>query len=136
VEATRGLRFALTLSGLLATASVAVAFAACPEAGSAYLRLVGRAGTALPLLTDRVALPLLRVTPGQPHDRPHTVAWAALVWALLAAGPPLVLGWSLRARRLDECVARWVAGMSAHLALAALVAAVVVAGLVLPLACL
>jgi hypothetical protein len=79
---------------------------------------------------------MMRVTPGDPHNRPHTTFWAGVVWGFLILAPPSILVLTARAKTLEHAMARWVAGMSLFLAITVFLAAFVVIGLALPFACL
>ena len=93
-------------------------------------------GEQLPLLTSAISLPMLRVHPGDPHNRPVTAWWAGLLWVIVIIGPAAITIWSCRAGESAEIVAWWVGAMSVYLSLAVLVASVIIIGLVLPFACL
>ena len=128
----RALRVVFCASAALAFGLGLFAFLAAPEAGSIYRRLVGGPGMALPAPTVEVALPLLRFAPGgRPHETATTPA-ASAVWFVLLAGPWAILAAALRAPDVPAGLARWVAGWSLYLALAAAVVAAVLLGLLLP----
>jgi hypothetical protein len=128
----RALRAALAVSTLLVSGVAAVAFLAAPEAGGLYARLVAPAGTALPVPTASVALPLLRVAPGGAPHEATTSTGAAAVWALLLLAPWAILAFALRASDVPSAVARWVSAWSVWLPVVAAMAAAVLVGLLLP----
>jgi len=132
----RSFRWAVVLSTVLLTAVVGFAFLASAEIGSAYLMVVRPAGPELPMLTAAVSIPLLRIAPGDPHRRPVTRPWVALVWGLLLGAPSLVAAWSLRGRSLETSVARWIACLGIYVPLACGVILTILLGLALPLACM
>lgn len=132
----RSLKAALAAAALLASGTALLGFLSAPALGSAYAGAVRPLGTALPLLTADVALPLLRATPGGPHQDPVTSPGAAAVWLLLLLGPWAGLAWALRAPDVPAVLARWVVAASVYLPFAAAVALVVLLGLVLPFGCL
>lgn len=70
---------AVATAAFFAFAVALFAFLAAPQLGSAYLRLIGPLGTDLPVPTVDVALPLLRVAPGGPHQEAVTSPGAAAV---------------------------------------------------------
>ncbi len=132
----RTLRVALTASALLAFSVALFAFLAAPELGSAYQRLVGPVGRDLPAPTVDVALPLLRVAPGGPHQAPVTSPGAAVVWLLVVLGPWAGFAWAFRAPDVPAALARWVVALSIYVPFVAGVAGLVLLGLVLPFGCL
>lgn len=126
------LRAAFVVATVVAFGVVSLAFAAAPEVGAAYRRLIGPLGTALPVPTQHVALPLLRTGSGGALDGPTTSPAAAVVWGGLLLGPWAGLAWALRAPDVAAGVARWVVAWSIYLALGAVVLGAVVLGLALP----
>lgn len=132
----RALRIALATAAFFAFAVALFAFLAAPQLGSAYLRLIGPLGTDLPVPTVDVALPLLRVAPGGPHQEAVTSPGAAAVWLLVVLGPWAGLAWAFRAQDVPAALARWVVVLSIHVSFVAAVAAAVLLGLVLPFGCL
>jgi len=129
-------RIVVVASTLLVTATVAFAFFGCPEIGSAYVMVVNSAGSELPRLTAVVSVPLLRIGPGDAHERPVTKTWVALVWFFLALSPIAVAAWTLRAPTLELALARWAAGYSLYVPFVCGIAMVVLVGLALPIACM
>jgi hypothetical protein len=132
----RALRIALATAAFLAFAVALFAFLAAPQLGSAYQRLIGPLGTDLPVPTVVVALPLLRIAPGGPHQEPVTSPGAAAVWLCLVFGPWAGFAWALRAPDVATALTRWVVALSIYVPFAAAFAAVVLLGLVLPFGCL
>jgi hypothetical protein len=132
----RTLRIALATAALLFSAVAAFAFLAAPELGSAYTGLIGPVGTDLPAPTVDVALPVLRVAPGGPHQEAVTSPGAAVVWVLVVFGPWAGFAWMFRAPDVPIALVRWVVALSIYLPFVAAVAAAVLLGLVLPFACL
>jgi hypothetical protein len=132
----RALRIALLASTLLASGVALFAFFAAPQLGSAYQRLVSPLGTALPLPTVNVALPLLRVAPGGPHQEAVTSPGAAAVWLVVVLGPWAGLAWALRATDVPAALSRWVVALSIYLPVVAAIAGLVLLGLALPFGCL
>jgi hypothetical protein len=113
-----------------------VAFGSAPLAGSAYVMTFTRGATSLPTLTAAVALPLLRVAPGDPHDRPVTKWWVWLTWLALAAVPAATAAAVSRCTSVEAATARFVLGLSAFATLALAMALAVGVGVATALACL
>jgi len=125
-------RLALLASTVVVFSVVLLAFATAPGLGAGYARLVAPLGTALPVPTVDVALPLLRAARPGSLDGPASPPWVSVVWGLLLVGPWAAFGWSLRAVDVPTAVVRWVAAASFYGAFAAAVAAAVLLGLALP----
>lgn len=126
------LRAAFVVATAVAFGVVLLAFCVAPEIGAAYGRLVGPLGTALPIPTLHVALPLLRSGSGGTLQGPATSPGAAAIWGLLLLGPWAGLAWALRAQGVEATVARWVVAWSLYLALGAAVLGALLLGLALP----
>ena len=132
----RTLRIALATAAFLFSAVALFAFLAAPELGSAYKGLIGPLGSDLPRPTVDVALPLLRVAPGGPHQEAVTSPAAAVAWLLVVFGPWAGFAWTFRAPDVPTALARWVVALSIYLPFVAAVVSVVLLGLALPFACL
>jgi hypothetical protein len=113
------------------------AFTAAPTIGSAYL-MVYRIppGFALPAVTEAVALPLLRVRPSDPHDRPVTTPFAAAAWALLLTLPLLSSAAILLAHDLLHAIGRVALWFALWLLACGLLVLAVITGLAAPIACI
>lgn len=129
-------RIFVVLSAVLLTVMVGVGFFAAPEIGSAYLMIVGSTGNDLPALTAALSIPLLRIGPDDPHERPVTKPWVGFVWFLLGFSPAILATWAFRASTMEDALARWVAGLSIYMPCFGAVALAVIAGLALPMACM
>jgi len=132
----RTFRLAAAVLCLCLTAVTLAAFATVEYVGAFYVAATRSAGTALPLLTAQVALPLLRVAPGDPHRRPVTLWWVWLVWGALLVMPLATAALVARSGSLDAAVARLVLGLGAHGTLILAVAVTVLAGLAMAVACM
>jgi len=129
-------RVILTISTILVTTAVTLAFFGGPEIGSAYLHTTGFEGKELPRLTDEFSLPLLRIESSSAHDRPVTTLWSGIVWAILIIGPTSIAWWSSKAGSPEAIVSKWATGSLVYLHLVLLLLVSVSIGLVLPFACL
>lgn len=125
-------RIALLASTVVVFAVVLLAFASAPGLGAAYARLVAPLGTALPVPTVDVALPLLRASRPGSLDGLAVPAWVSVVWGLLLVGPWAAFAWTLRAVDVPSAVVRWVAAASLYVAFAVALAAAILLGLALP----
>jgi hypothetical protein len=125
-------RIALLASTVVVFAVVLLAFASAPGLGAAYARLVAPLGTALPVPTVDVALPLLRASRPGSLDGLAVPAWVSVVWGLLLVGPWAAFAWTLRAVDVPSAVVRWVAAASLYAAFAVALAAAILLGLALP----
>jgi hypothetical protein len=115
---------------------VFLTFTAADSVGSAYNMRVRGLGDALPVLTQSVALPLLRVRAGDPHNRPVTEWWVWLVWLTLFCLPAVTAVACLRARTPEAEVRRFVLGFAATVTFAVGTACIIALALVTPFACL
>lgn len=132
-------RNTVVFSAFLFSGAAFLAFLAAPYAGSAYLMLLQGVGDQLPNLTLKVTLPLLRVSPNNPHnplDMPVTQAWAGAVWLLLIVAPLIFAGWVWRADTREDGMARWIMSLSIYLPTAGSLLIIVYSGLVVTFACL
>jgi hypothetical protein len=129
-------RAAIMLSTCLISLLLATCFVAAPEVGSAYNMATKPLGDKLPMLTKAYSLPMLRVEPGDPHERPVTKLWALVLWALFLAGPAIIAAWSLCGQNGEQAVTRWVMGLSLFLPVLMFAAVIAVVGLVLPFTCM
>jgi hypothetical protein len=125
--------------GLLQLFVSIAAFGLAPEMGSAYLMLLRNPQSqapALPVLTESVSLPLLRVRPPDPHDRPVTAPWVAIVWGVVLVLPGLSALSVIRATDVAQALPRYVLLQSLWFTTMALLVSFVVGGLALALACM
>jgi len=120
----------------LVLSTVAIAFLGSPEIGSAYVMVVPSPANALPVPTATFSLPLLRIGAGDPHNRPVTSLWVALVWLSIAAIPIAVATWTVRAPSTNAALVRWVAGYGVFLPYVVIIVLMVLVGLALPIACM
>lgn len=111
-------------------------FATVQVAGSAYLMAWRGLDAGLPELTLHVALPLLRIAPPDPHERPITLWWVWLVWGALLAAPLVTSYATWKAATLEEAGQRFSVGSWLWVTLLAALVALVVIGCVLPFQCL
>jgi MFS-type transporter involved in bile tolerance (Atg22 family) len=120
----------------LITVVTGSAFAAAPYIGSAYLMVMNGVGNQWPVLTSKLALPLLRVNLGNPCNIPVTGLWVAGVWLLIILSPWCILIRSWHSRTLEDCQAGWVSGMAIYLPVLCGIMVAVISGLAVSLACL
>jgi len=125
-------RLMVSASTALILVTILFLFFASSSIGSAYLLLTGNIGSDLPLLTIEFSIPMLKAFNADPFSTVSTPLWVWVVWAIMLAGPVIVMVWTIRAQRPEQAVARWSAGISLFLAFAFLVSAVTFVGLILP----
>lgn len=128
------LKMLFSISATVIIAAVLVAFMVAPYLGSFYLAFVGTVGTDLPTLTCDFALPLLRIDPLAPSHYPATSWWVSVVWGLAISAPGFLLIWSLKAETTEECMARWISGMSLYLPIIIILTLTMISGLVIAIA--
>jgi hypothetical protein len=108
-------------------------FTAVCDIGSAYL-MQWKPTALFPDLTQDVALPLLRIGPHDPHERPVTQMWVWAVWMALMMIPAATAGSVLFSRSLEVANSRFSLGIITFATLLFGVVSVIVVGLAVPYA--
>lgn len=130
----RTLKIFLFISAALISISMTFAFLTPPLLGSIFLSLIKSVGADLPRLTSDYALPMLRVDPALPDQRPVNIAWVLFCWGAIIVTPLLIMIWSVKAETLETCVARWICGILSYLPLVMILFIPVISGLLIAVA--
>ncbi|MEW5909969.1 MAG: hypothetical protein AB1659_09245 [Thermodesulfobacteriota bacterium] len=121
----------ITTSGVL-LAAVGFALLVSPYIGSAYLRIINRLGTELPLLTKDFSLPLLGNANNLFSTFPERPVWSWCLWLVLFCWPIALLVWSIRTADFEKTAVRWCICVIAYMSLTGTMALIGIIGLLLP----